>query len=178
MSAVRIAPGVYRDPYTGVSLYPGVEVPPPAGDPAPPIERRRATPEELARLSGPVEPPKPRVSTHGHLTDEEVAERRRRGTEAMLARRAVVRPVVREPKPPKPKPDRRPRTLEELRRPRTMRVTDEQALAALRATSGNRNAAARLLGVTAQSVNHRVDVLARHGLLPDDVAASIRRYRS
>lgn len=169
MSALRVAPGVYRDPYSGVPLAPGVWVPLPDGEPPAPVLRRPATPEELARLA----PPAPvarrddgraearrirGAALTAAVREARAAARRQRENERRRARHAAER-ALRPPRPPR------------LVRPPVRTVKRDAMLAriadALRQTNGNRTRAAALLGISKGIVVYHV---ARYrDRLPADV---------
>ena len=127
MPAIRRSRSVYVDPWTLMEIDPGEPQPLPI-IPAAPVYRRKATPEELARLE--VNEPARLVDSsglvprpiRGHLTDAEKRERARlRGGEANRAR------VKAEPKPPKPPRERKPRG----RARHAQKVTDAAVIEAL-----------------------------------------------
>lgn len=163
MSAIR-----YSDYRTGTVRVVPFEVAPHEYEPAP-VERRPATPDELARLD--VGEPRP---IRGVYTD---AER-----EARKARGAAILATVKAPKrAPRPRvhrpPDLRPRRPYRGSggRPKT---TTEAVIAALRDNGGNVAATARAVGVTRMAVINRIDVLRRRDELPADVARAIDAMRA
>lgn len=114
------------------------------------IERRPATPEELARLDGDPEPEPVRLLVR---TPEQLDESRRRGGAATAVTRSKPR-----------------RT--EMGRPRL--YSDAEMLLALRECLGNQSRAARLLGMSKGGWLRRMRRMRDAGL-PADIEASLRR---
>lgn len=186
MSALRVGHGVYVDPWTHMEIT-GPE-PLPVTEPSPVI-RRRATPEELARLDCPDSPPRiidaiglvPRP-IRGRLTDAEREERKRHrlaGSEATRKRAAEIRTAERGIARAARQAERDAiRAVREIpdHKPRSgpaQRVSDDAVLSAIRDTGGNVKAAERVVGITAQAIRQRLGVLERRGLLPADVGGMV-----
>lgn len=162
MSAVRVGHGVYVDPWTRMEINPDVPQPLPVV-PEAPVFRRKATPEELARFDGPARPvvdsigliPRP---IRGRYTDAEKSERRVKALRAAATRGAEA-------------------TSRRYPRPNLQRHADDIVVAAVVAHHGNRNAAARALGLADQVVHRRIAFIKACGRLPAEVSEMIAGRR-
>lgn len=168
MSALRVASGQYRDPFTGERMEVGVQVDLPASPPPGEVERRQATAEELARLA-----PKPRP----RVVDPEREARRIAGASLLAARREANAALYRERERdrhrrnyvphPRPKAEPRPKVRDDRTRETMQRIAE-----ALRVTGGNRRAAAPLVGLSISVVVYHT--IKHRDQLPDDVIAILR----
>lgn len=117
------------DPFTRLPFVPC----PIGSEPSGPVETRKATPDELARLGNPCEPRKEITMRpiRGHLTPAEVQARRLRGAATTAARHQYL-----------------------------AHLTDADVLGAIVA-HGSQQAAARALGVGQSSLSRRVQTISR-----------------
>lgn len=179
MSLRRLSRSCFVDPWTGMEVDTANLPPLPVTEPAP-VVRRRATPEELARLDG----DRPR-QIPAWPTPAELAAVRASREAARLAKAAAAAAMVRAEREARRAArqaerdaHRAVRGLPRQPRPRhrsvqRQAVSDAGVLSALRQTRGNLKAASRVAGITPQSIRQRLGVLRRWGLLPEDVASMV-----